>query len=67
MMKQTCYRLEKGKYLTVIPCADLPAEGDGDYWQEIETASPDERAIWIKSLSLHSLKELYLYREGWLK
>ena len=29
-MKQTCYRLEKGKYLTVIPCADLPAEGDGD-------------------------------------
>jgi magnesium transporter len=58
MMKQTCYRLEKSKYLTVIPCADLPAvlaEGDGDYWQEIEAASPDELAEWIKPLALHPL------------
>ena len=57
-MKQTCYRLEKEKYLSVIPCADLPAqptEGDGDYWQEIETASPDELAEWIKPLELHPL------------
>jgi magnesium transporter len=57
-MKQTCYRLEKEKYLSVIPCADLPAqpaEGDGDYWQEIETVTPDELAEWIKPQALHPL------------
>ena len=58
MMKQTCYRLENGKLLAVIPCADLPAqlaEGGGDYWREIEAASPDELAEWIKPLALHPL------------
>ena len=57
-MKQTCYQLEEDKYLSVIPCADLPAqpvEGEGNYWQEIETATPDELAEWLKPQGLHPL------------
>ncbi len=57
-MKQTCYRLEKGEYLSVIPCADLPAkpaEGGRDYWQEIETATQDELAEWLKPQALDPL------------
>lgn len=57
-MKQTCYRLEKDEYLAVIPCADLPAqlaEGKVDYWQEIETVTPDELAEWLKPQDLHPL------------
>jgi magnesium transporter len=57
-MKQTCYRLEKDKYLSLIPCAGLAAhlaEGEEDYWQEIETVSSDELASWTKTLELHPL------------
>jgi magnesium transporter len=57
-MKQTCYRLEKDKYLAVIPCANLPAqpaEGDGNYWQTIETATPDELGAWLEPQALHPL------------
>ncbi len=57
-MKQTRYRLEKDKYLSVSPCAGLPAqlaEGEADYWQEIETAVPDELAAWINTQAVHPL------------
>ena len=57
-MKQTCYRLGKGEYLSVIPCADLPAkpaEDGRDYWQEIETATQDELAKWLKPQALDQL------------
>ena len=57
-MKQTRYRLEKDKYQSVSPCAGLPAqlaEGEADYWQEIETAVPDELAAWINTQAVHPL------------
>ena len=57
-MKQTCYRLKKEDYLAVIPCADLATQltvGEADYWQDIETATPDELASWIRSMGLHPL------------
>jgi len=57
-MKQICYRIEKDEYLAVIPCAglaDLLTVGEADYWQDIETATPDELASWIKSADLHPL------------
>jgi len=57
-MIQTCYRLKKDEYLSSIPCDSLaaqPAEGEGDYWQEIEATTPDELASWIKPYTLHPL------------
>ena len=57
-MKQTCYRIEKDKVLTAVPCADLadlPAEGEVDYWHEIENATTDELASLIKRQALHPL------------
>jgi Mg2+ and Co2+ transporter CorA len=57
-MIQTCYRLKKDAYLTSIPCDSLlalPAEGEDDYWLEIEAVTPDELASIIKPYALHPL------------
>ena len=57
-MKQTCYRIEKDKNLSVISCDTIPAqltESEVGYWQEIETVTPDELTAWLKSQTLHPL------------
>lgn len=57
-MKQACYHIEKENFLTAVPCADLAdllAEGEGDYWQEVETATPEELAALVTALGLHPL------------
>ena len=68
VMKQSCYQLEKDKPLSVVPCADLKAllaVGQNDYWQEIETVTPDELAAWVQPQDLHPLMVGYFYRRGW--
>ena len=57
-MIQTCYRLKKDAYLSSIPCDSLPAqpaEGEENYWLEIEAATADELASIIKPFALHPL------------
>ena len=57
-MKQTCFLIEKDKYIAVISCdslADLLAEGNAEYWQEIKSTTPDELASWTESQGLHPL------------
>ncbi len=57
-MKRTCYRIEKDKYITAVPCAglaDLLAEGELDYWHEIENATADELASLVNAQALHPL------------
>jgi magnesium transporter len=59
-MKQTCYRIEKDKNLSIISCDTIPAqlaESDVGYWQEVETVTPDELTAWLKSQTLHPLME----------
>ena len=57
-MQQTCYLLKKDAFLTPIPCDSLPerfAEGEDDYWLEIESATNDELTEVVKSHNLHPL------------
>ncbi len=57
-MKQACYRIEKENFLTAVPCDDLTdrlAQGEADYWEAVESATPDEMAGLVELLGLHPL------------